>query len=82
MRFRQESWNDFLARCEQGAVEHGVRPRLQLYSTRSARRLLAGFDEVRTRTVHAAGFRLSDRVAVGRLAGRFWGWYVLVEGVR
>jgi SAM-dependent methyltransferase len=81
-RFRQESWNDFMARCEQGAVEHGVRPRLQLYSRRSARQLLAGFHDIRIRTVHAAGFGVSNRGPIGRLAGAHWGWYVIVEGVR
>ena len=81
-RFRHESWNDFIARCEQGSVEEGVRPRLLLSSRRSARRLLGGFHNVRTRTVHAAGFHVPSGGRLGRLVGAIWGWYVIVEGVR
>jgi SAM-dependent methyltransferase len=81
-RFLNETWNDFMARCEQGAMEYNVRPRLQLYSRRGARRLLTGFCDIRIRTFHAAGFGISSQGMIGRLAGTAWGWYVVVEGVR
>jgi SAM-dependent methyltransferase len=81
-RFRNESWDDFIARCEQGSVEEGIRPRLRLYSRRSARRLLGEFHEVRARTVHSAGFHAPSGGWLGRLIGAVWGWYVIAEGVR
>ena len=81
-RFRQESWNDYIARCEQGSVQEGVRPRLRLYSRRSARRLLGEFHHVRARTVHSAGFHAPVAGPLGRLVGAIWGWYVIAEGVR
>jgi SAM-dependent methyltransferase len=81
-RFRHESWNDFIARCEQGSVEEGIRPRLLLSSRRSAGRLLDGFHGVRTRTVHSAGFHLPSGGRLGRLVGSIWGWYVIAEGIR
>ncbi len=80
--FRNESWDDFIARCEQGSVEEGIRPRLRLYSRRSARRLLGEFHEVRARTVHSAGFHAPSGGWLGRLIGAVWGWYVIAEGVR
>lgn len=80
-RFRHESWSDYIARCEQGSVEEGVRPRLRLYSRRSARRLLGEFREVRTGTVHSAGFHTPSGGPLGRLIGAVWGWYVIAEGV-
>jgi SAM-dependent methyltransferase len=71
----REPWHDWLARCEGGAVQEGVRPRMRLYTRGTARTLLAGagFTGLRTRVLHAG-------LAPAAAGFAPLGWYVLVTG--
>jgi hypothetical protein len=66
-----------------GAEELDERPRVRLYSRRQARRLFAGFANVRTTVVHfGVDVRRLDRLpeSIQNGIARVFGWYVVVEG--
>lgn len=77
MRWRSQTWRNYLPELEYGAAELAQRPLVRLYSRRSARRLFSQFHDVKVTVEHPA---LSGWLLPGWL--RPFGWYVIVTGRR
>ncbi|WP_265562943.1 class I SAM-dependent methyltransferase [Streptomyces hygroscopicus] len=77
LRWRSQTWRDYLPELEYGADALEQRPLVRLYSRQSARSLFSQFHDVRVRTEHPAlsGYLLPDWL-------RPFGWYVVVTGRR
>jgi SAM-dependent methyltransferase len=74
-----ESWPEYLSRVEEGAAELEERPLVRLYSRRSARALFYSFNSVHTLVTHVGvGERRLPRMR--EMAGRYFGWFVIVSG--
>ncbi|MFF3687053.1 class I SAM-dependent methyltransferase [Streptomyces sp. NPDC002187] len=77
LRWRSQTWRDFLPELEFGAAKLTHRPLVRLYSRRSAKELFSQFHQVQVTVDHPAFH--------GSLLPRWFrpfGWYVIVTGRR
>ncbi|MFF4137904.1 class I SAM-dependent methyltransferase [Streptomyces mirabilis] len=77
MRWRSQSWRDYLPELEYGAAQLKDRPLVRLYSRGSAKQLFSRFRDVRVTVEHPSlrGYLLPRWL-------RPFGWYVIVTGRR